>query len=169
MRTPKATWDVNVGGTVNLLEASARWAVYSACVVVTSDKCYENREQVWGYREYDPMGGHDPYSSSKGACELAVSSWRSALFHSPDALRLASARAGNVIGGGDWSRTGSWWISCGASRRGIPWCCATRVPPGPGSTCWNPLSGYLALAAGCSGPMAAGGRMLGISVPARPV
>ena len=100
---PKETWDINVGGTVNLLEALRQVGGVRVCLVVTSDKCYENKEQVWGYRESDPMGGHDPYSSSKGAVELAVASWRRSFFQNPDGLRLASARAGNVIGGGDWA------------------------------------------------------------------
>ncbi|MEI6566737.1 MAG: CDP-glucose 4,6-dehydratase, partial [Verrucomicrobiota bacterium] len=100
---PKETWDVNVGGTINLLEALRKVGGVRACLVVTSDKCYENKEQVWGYRESDPMGGHDPYSSSKGAVELAVASWRRSYFQDPNGLRLASARAGNVIGGGDWA------------------------------------------------------------------
>ncbi len=102
-RDPKETWDVNVGGTINLLEALRKENQSRVCLVVTSDKCYENKEQVWGYRESDPMGGHDPYSSSKGATELAVASWRNSFFQDPDGLRLASARAGNVIGGGDWA------------------------------------------------------------------
>jgi CDP-glucose 4,6-dehydratase len=100
---PKETWDINVGGTVNLLEALRQVGSARVCLVVTSDKCYENKEQVWGYRESDPMGGHDPYSSSKGAVELAVASWRRSFFQDPGGLRLASARAGNVIGGGDWA------------------------------------------------------------------
>ena len=75
-REPAATWATNVGGTVNLLEAVRATLSVRACVVVTSDKCYENREWVWGYRENESMGGHDPYSSSKGAAELAVASWR---------------------------------------------------------------------------------------------
>lgn len=99
-REPRLTWETNVLGTVNVLEAVRRCPSVQACVVVTSDKCYENREWVWGYREDEPMGGHDPYSASKGAAELAVASWRRSF---PGGARIASARAGNVIGGGDWS------------------------------------------------------------------
>ncbi|MBA3937684.1 MAG: CDP-glucose 4,6-dehydratase, partial [Planctomycetes bacterium] len=99
---PKTTWDTNVGGTVNLLEAVRATPGVRAVVVVTSDKCYENHEWVWGYRESDAMGGHDPYSASKGAAELVVSSYRRSFF-ADGAVRLASGRAGNVIGGGDWS------------------------------------------------------------------
>lgn len=100
---PRETFDVNVMGTVNVLEASRAVPDLRAIVVVTSDKCYENRGWEWGYREDDPMGGHDPYSSSKGAAELVVAAYRQSFFSSPDGARVASARAGNVIGGGDWA------------------------------------------------------------------
>lgn len=101
-REPKATFDTNVGGTVNVLEAIRSNPSVRACVVVTTDKCYENREWPWGYRECDPLGGHDPYSASKAAAELAVASWRKS-FCADQGPWLATARAGNVIGGGDWS------------------------------------------------------------------
>ncbi|MBP2300841.1 CDP-glucose 4,6-dehydratase [Azospirillum picis] len=105
---PIGTYSTNVMGTANLLEAVRACDSVRAVVVVTSDKCYENREWLWGYREDEPMGGYDPYSSSKGCAELLVSSWRRSYFAAPGrpggACRLASARAGNVIGGGDWSR-----------------------------------------------------------------
>lgn len=100
---PAATWETNVQGTVNLLEAVRKTKSVQACVVVTSDKCYENREWPWGYRETEAMGGHDPYSASKGAAELVVASYRRSFFNNPGGCRLASGRAGNVIGGGDWS------------------------------------------------------------------
>lgn len=100
---PVTTWETNVMGTVNVLEAVRQCPSVDACVVVTSDKCYENREQVWGYRECDPVGGHDPYSASKGAVELVTSSYRRSYFTENDTCNLASARAGNVIGGGDWA------------------------------------------------------------------
>ncbi|HEX6621858.1 MAG TPA: CDP-glucose 4,6-dehydratase, partial [Solirubrobacteraceae bacterium] len=99
---PVATYATNVMGTVNVLDAVRRSDGVRAVVVVSSDKCYENREWVWGYRESDPMGGHDPYSSSKGCSELVTSAWRRSFFSDRDGPRLASARAGNVIGGGDW-------------------------------------------------------------------
>ena len=102
-RDPLETWNTNVLGTANVLEACRHIPSLRAAVVITTDKCYENREWVWGYREVDALGGHDPYSASKAAAELVVSSYRSAFFHAPDAPLLASARAGNVIGGGDWS------------------------------------------------------------------
>ena len=99
---PVETYATNVMGTVHLLEAARRTAGVKAIVCVTSDKCYENREWIWPYRESDPMGGHDPYSSSKGASELVVSAWRRSFFEAGGPL-LASVRAGNVIGGGDWA------------------------------------------------------------------
>jgi CDP-glucose 4,6-dehydratase len=102
---PLETFQTNVLGTANLLEVVRRRARPCAIVVVTSDKAYENTGQLWGYRECDPMGGHDPYSASKGAAELVVASYRRSFF--ADArlgVRVASARAGNVIGGGDFAR-----------------------------------------------------------------
>ncbi len=99
---PMETFADNVMGTVNLLECSRLTPTVQATVIITSDKCYQNREQIWGYREDDPMGGFDPYSASKGCAELVTSAYRNSFF---EALgkRLASARAGNVIGGGDWA------------------------------------------------------------------
>jgi CDP-glucose 4,6-dehydratase len=102
---PVQTYATNVMGTVHLLEAVRRTLSVRAVVVVTSDKCYENREWVWGYRENEPMGGFDPYSNSKGCAELVTSAYRKSFFP-PDGgshAAIASARAGNVIGGGDWA------------------------------------------------------------------
>lgn len=99
---PLATWNTNVMGTVNLLEAVRECASVRAVVVVTTDKCYENNGWAWGYREIDRLGGHDPYSASKAASELVVDSYRRSFFSQAGVL-LASARGGNVIGGGDWS------------------------------------------------------------------
>ena len=97
---PKLTFDTNVGGTVNVFETVRTTPSVKVLVNVTSDKCYENREWVWGYRENDPMGGHDPYSASKGCAELVFSAYLKSFFSIH--LGAASARAGNVIGGGDW-------------------------------------------------------------------
>lgn len=97
---PVETYATNVMGTVHVLEACRNVDSVRAVVCVTTDKCYENREWVWPYRETDPMGGYDPYSSSKGAAELAISAYRRSY---PDGPRIASVRAGNVIGGGDWA------------------------------------------------------------------
>jgi len=100
---PLTTWATNVQGTAHLLEACRTIPSVRAIVVVTTDKCYENREWEWGYREIDALGGHDPYSASKAAAEILVSCYRRAFFSTSEAPLLASARAGNVIGGGDWS------------------------------------------------------------------
>ena len=107
-RDPAATFAVNVVGTANVLDAVRSCGSVRAAVAVTSDKCYENREQSRGYREDDPMGGFDPYSASKGCAELVVSSYRRSFFNPADygtkhRTLLASARAGNVLGGGDWA------------------------------------------------------------------
>lgn len=103
---PITTYSTNVMGTVNLLEAVRRVGGVRVVVIVTSDKCYENREWVWGYRETDPMGGYDPYSSSKGCAELVTAAFRNSFFnsHNANTVALASVRAGNVIGGGDWAK-----------------------------------------------------------------
>lgn len=101
-REPVETFATNVMGTVHVLEAVRAAAGVGAVVCVTSDKAYENREWVWPYRESDPMGGHDPYSASKGAAELAIAAYRRSFFSAGE-TRIASVRAGNVIGGGDWA------------------------------------------------------------------
>jgi len=101
---PVDTYSTNVMGTVHLLEAARKMDSIRSIVIVTSDKCYENHEWIWGYRECDPMGGHDPYSSSKGCSELVTDGFRRSFFSDPDSPAVASARAGNVIGGGDWAR-----------------------------------------------------------------
>lgn len=105
---PVETYSTNVMGTVHLLEAVRRAPSVRAVVNVTTDKCYENREWVWGYRENEPVGGHDPYSSSKGCAELVTAAYRNSFFppdrHSQHGMAVATARAGNVIGGGDWAQ-----------------------------------------------------------------
>jgi CDP-glucose 4,6-dehydratase len=146
-REPAATWATNVQGTVNLLEAVRSVSSVRACVVVTSDKCYENREQVWGYRETDAMGGHDPYSASKGAAELAVASWRCSFFHDPNGCRLASGRAGNVIGGGDWSKDRIVVDFVTSIIAGRPLALRNPRATRPWQHVLEPLSGYLHLAA----------------------
>lgn len=105
---PVETYTTNVMGTVHLLEAVRQIDTVRAIVIVTSDKCYENREWIWGYRENEPMGGYDPYSNSKGCAELVTAAYRASYFnpsdHAKHGVALASARAGNVIGGGDWAK-----------------------------------------------------------------
>jgi CDP-glucose 4,6-dehydratase len=100
---PVETYETNVMGTVNVLEAVRHTSCIKAVLVVTTDKCYENREWVWGYREDDALGGFDPYSSSKACSEIVSSAYRSSYFVNKN-VRLATARAGNVIGGGDWAK-----------------------------------------------------------------
>jgi CDP-glucose 4,6-dehydratase len=107
-KDPVETFSSNVMGTINVLEASRESGTVRAIVNVTSDKCYENREWLWGYREIDPVGGYDPYSASKACAELITSCWRDSFFNLKDygsshRTLLASGRAGNVIGGGDWA------------------------------------------------------------------
>ena len=100
---PVETYGVNIMGTVHLLEAVRRVDTVRSLVNITSDKCYENREWVWGYREQESMGGYDPYSSSKGCAELVTAAYRNSFFSADSQTAIATARAGNVIGGGDWS------------------------------------------------------------------
>lgn len=104
---PMITWETNVMGTLNVLEALRQLKQPCTAILITTDKVYRNNEWLFGYRENDPLGGHDPYSSSKAAAEIAIASWRSSfcgsLPHQTPYLRIASARAGNVIGGGDWA------------------------------------------------------------------
>lgn len=100
---PLETWSTNVMGTANVLEACRQTQSVRSILVVTTDKCYENQEWDWGYRETDRLGGHDPYSASKASSELVGASYRSAFFHPAGGPLLATARSGNVIGGGDWS------------------------------------------------------------------
>lgn len=105
---PVSTYMTNIMGTVNILEASRKLPDLKAIVVITSDKCYDNKEWLWGYRENEAMGGKDPYSSSKGCAELVIAAYRNSFFNAPlnsagNTVLIASARAGNVIGGGDWA------------------------------------------------------------------
>ena len=102
-KEPLQTLQTNIIGTANILEASKNLTDLKAIVIVTSDKCYENKEWAWGYRENEPMGGKDPYSVSKGCAELITSAFRHSFYNYENAPLIASARAGNVIGGGDWA------------------------------------------------------------------
>ncbi|MBL9093561.1 MAG: CDP-glucose 4,6-dehydratase [Planctomycetaceae bacterium] len=147
---PHETFETNVMGTTNLLEALRVIGKPCSVVIVTTDKCYENAEQVWGYRETDRLGGHDPYSASKAAAEIVASCYRSAYFARESAedhgIRVATARAGNVIGGGDWSKDRLITelvrcIRCGESV-------SLRYPKAvrPWQHVLEPLSGYLHLA-----------------------
>jgi len=148
---PIETFETNVIGTLRVLEAARRCPSVQAIINVTSDKCYENREWVWGYRENDPMGGHDPYSASKGCAELATAAYRRSFFVSNEAggrlLGLASARAGNVIGGGDWGMDRLVPDCIVAFHRGES--VVLRHPDAvrPWQHVLEPLSGYLKLGA----------------------
>ena len=148
---PKETFDTNVGGTINILEAVRTTGSVKAVVCITTDKVYKNREWLWGYRENDELGGHDPYSASKAMAELAISSYRQSFFpidqHAKHGIAIASARAGTVIGGGDWGE-----------HRLVPDCVRSLVADGPihlrnpghirpWQVLLEPLSGYLWLAA----------------------
>jgi CDP-glucose 4,6-dehydratase len=144
---PRETYETNVMGTVNVLDAVRLTGDRVRAVVnVTSDKCYENREWEWGYRENEPMGGHDPYSSSKGCAELVTAAFRRSFFSSPDGTRLASARAGNVIGGGDWGTDRLVPDIMRAALAGEE--VRVRNPNSirPWQHVLNPLSGYIVLA-----------------------
>ncbi|HUZ48174.1 MAG TPA: CDP-glucose 4,6-dehydratase [Candidatus Dormibacteraeota bacterium] len=141
---PVGTYATNVMGTVNVLEAVRAIDPLRAAVVVSSDKCYENREWVWGYREIERMGGNDPYSSSKGAAELVVHAYRRSFFSSGPAI--ASARAGNVIGGGDWSKKRLVPDVVRAVLRGSELELRNPTAVRPWQHVLEPLSGYLLLA-----------------------
>lgn len=145
---PAETYATNVMGTVHVLDAIRRAgdAAPRVCVVVTSDKCYENREWPWGYREDEPLGGHDPYSSSKGAAELVTAAYRSSFFSADGAPALASARAGNVIGGGDWGEDRLVPDIYRAVAAGEPVRIRNPHAIRPWQHVLNPLSGYLRLA-----------------------
>ena len=164
---PVATWQTNALGSVNVLEALRRRGKRCVAVMITSDKCYDNAEWVWGYRETDPLGGPDPYSASKGAAELAIRSYVRSYFRRDGALRIGIGRAGNVIGGGDW-----------AADRIVPDCMRawsrgeTVRLRNPGATRpWQhvlePLSGYLALAIALHGDPAIHGEPFNFGPPAQ--
>ncbi len=143
---PVETFATNVMGTVNVLEAIRLAAIPCSVVCVTTDKCYENREWLHAYREEDAMGGHDPYSASKGATEIAISSYRRSFFPADGPVRLASARAGNVIGGGDWAqdRIIPDCIRALRQQQAIP--VRNKIATRPWQHVLEPLSGYLHLA-----------------------
>lgn len=144
---PVETFATNVMGTVHLLEAVRLSGRSCAVVAVTTDKCYENREWLHAYREEDAMGGHDPYSASKGAAELVISSYRRSFFTDAPAIRLASARAGNVIGGGDWAKDRIVPDCIRALREGEAISVRNKTATRPWQHVLEPLSGYLHLAA----------------------
>jgi len=143
---PVETYATNVMGTVHLLEAVRQAPSVRAVVNVTSDKCYENREWVWAYRECDPMGGHDPYSSSKGCAELVTAAYRDSFFSGAFPCAVATARAGNVIGGGDWADDRLIPDIVRAISNGQPVQIRNPQAVRPWQHVLEPLSGYLVLA-----------------------
>jgi CDP-glucose 4,6-dehydratase len=143
---PAETFEVNVVGAANVLDAVLACGSTKATVVITSDKCYVNQEWAWGYRETDTLGGHDPYSASKAALELLVASYRSSYF-APAGMALASTRAGNVIGGGDWSADRIVPDAVRAFEAGLPLRVRNPASTRPWQHVLEPLGGYLLLAA----------------------
>lgn len=147
---PVETYQTNVMGTINVMEAIRHTPSVKVAVMITTDKCYENNEQLTGYKETDPFGGYDPYSSSKGACEIAIQSWRRSFFNSDDYgkkhhVSLASVRAGNVIGGGDWAKDRIIPDCIRALEAGQPIKIRNPKAVRPWEHVLEPLSGYLLL------------------------
>ena len=145
-KEPIDTYTTNVIGTVNVLEAARKCVNLKAIVAVTTDKCYENKEREQGYKENEPMGGHDPYSSSKGCAELVTSAYRRSFFNIENSASLASARAGNVIGGGDWAEDRLIPDILRAFEKSEPVVIRNPLSTRPWKHVLEPLSGYLVLA-----------------------
>ena len=147
---PKLTYDTNVGGTVNFFECCRLTDSVRVIINVTSDKCYENKEWIWGYRENDPLGGYDPYSSSKGCSEIITSAYRSSFFNlgkrRQDNKSLSSVRAGNVIGGGDWREDRLVPDCVRALKENSPIGIRSPKSVRPWQYVLEPLCGYLLLA-----------------------
>ena len=144
---PKRTFDTNVGGSVNVLEAVRETPAVRALVYVTSDKCYRNKEWVWGYRENDELGGDDPYSASKAAAELVIASYAHSFFERRENFGAASVRAGNVIGGGDWSANRIVPDCIRAVKSGHPIVLRNPDSTRPWQHVLEPVFGYLLLGA----------------------
>ncbi|MCR9297007.1 MAG: CDP-glucose 4,6-dehydratase [bacterium] len=144
---PVETFHTNVMGTVHVLDEMRYLDKQCTCVMVTTDKCYENREWLHAYREEDPMGGYDPYSASKGCAELAIEAYRSSFFAPGGLQRIASARAGNVIGGGDWAKDRIIPDVFRALFQEQPVAVRNKTATRPWQHVLEPLSGYLWLAA----------------------
>lgn len=147
---PVMTWETNVMGTIHVMEAFRHCVSAKVVVMVTTDKCYENREQHHAYTEDEPMGGYDPYSSSKGADEIAISSWRRSFMNPADYAKhgksMASVRAGNVIGGGDWAKDRIIPDCIRAIEAGEPIAIRNRYAVRPWQHVLEPLRGYMMLA-----------------------
>jgi CDP-glucose 4,6-dehydratase len=147
---PVATYATNIMGTAHVLEAVRKTSSVKVVVIVTSDKCYENREWVWGYRENEALGGYDPYSSSKACAELVTAAYRNSFFHPADYARhgvaVASARAGNVIGGGDWAKDRLVPDFVRAAGQGEPLPVRNPSAVRPWQHVLEPVCGYMMLA-----------------------
>ena len=147
---PVETYETNVMGTINIMEAIRSTESVKVGIMITTDKCYENKEQIWGYRENEPMGGYDPYSSSKGAAEIAIASWRRSFFNPAEYEKhgksIASVRAGNVIGGGDWALDRIIPDCIKALENEQPICIRSPKSIRPWQHVLEPLSGYMLLA-----------------------
>ena len=152
---PVQTFATNVTGTANVLEVARKSPALRGIIVITSDKCYENNEWDWGYREVDPLGGSDPYSASKACTELVAQAYRRSFFAKPGGPQLATVRAGNVIGGGDWAAHRLIPDIVRATAQGEQ--VAIRNPSSvrPWQHVLEPLAGYLTVAARLLGPDAA--------------
>ena len=144
---PKLTFDTNVGGSVNVLEAVRLTPSLRSVIYVTSDKCYKNNEWIWGYRENDELGGHDPYSASKAAAEIVFSAYMDSFLNEREGFGAASVRAGNVIGGGDWALDRIVPDCIRALQSGQPVLLRNPNSTRPWQHVLEPLSGYLMLAA----------------------
>lgn len=144
---PKLTFDTNVGGSVNILEASRSTPSLRSVIYVTSDKCYRNKEWVWGYRENDELGGRDPYSASKAAAEIVFSAYMDSFFSRREWIGVASVRAGNVIGGGDWAMDRIVPDSIRSLQNRQPIMLRNPSSTRPWQHVMEPLFGYLMLAA----------------------
>lgn len=151
LRQPRETFDVNVSGTAAVLDAVRARGRPCVVIVVTSDKCYRNEGQPWGFREIDPLGGHDPYSASKAAAELVVESYRASFFPPADlgthGVAVASVRAGNVVGGGDWAAERIVPDAVRALAAGEDLVVRNPAATRPWQHVLEPLAGYLTLAA----------------------
>lgn len=148
---PTETYETNVMGTINIMESIRATKSVKVAVMITTDKCYDNNEQEEGYVETDPFGGYDPYSSSKGACEIAIQSWRRSFFNPEDYgkkhnVAISSVRAGNVIGGGDWALDRIIPDCIRALENDNPICIRSPKSVRPWEHVLEPLSGYMLLA-----------------------
>ena len=146
LKNPRDTWETNVIGTINLLDACRNLDNHCTVILITSDKCYKNSEWIWGYRETDILGGSDPYSGSKAATELAIYSYLKSYFDNQSKVQISIGRAGNVIGGGDWSNDRIIPDIINAWNKKMEVKIRNPLSTRPWQHVLEPLSGYLCLA-----------------------